>query len=171
MASTLLTAGIILGVTFLFIFLFSLLHKRGKQKNIENQRASFANLVAANNLTIHEKEQFGHYMIAIDTLQRKLCYLNFSGNKEEVKVIDLQKTKETRVVIEENSIYENKKGKTVFVEKHVIQLHLEITSKMINESKELLVFYTYHDGIVDYNRLKNRIEYWRDNINQFTKGQ
>lgn len=170
MASTLVTAGIILGITFLFIFFFSLLHKRGKQKALANQKASFENLVSANNLTINEKEQFEHYLIAMDTLNGKLLYVNFSSDKEDVKIIDLQKTKAARVDIEENSIYEDKKGKSVFVEKHITKLHLELTPKDVNQPKELLPFFQYEDGMIDYNRLKKRIEYWRDNINKFLKG-
>ena len=128
------------------------------------QKARFEYLLTENNLTIHEKEQFEHYLIAIDTVNRKLLYLNFSSEKEDIKVIDLQKTKTARVDVEENSIYEDKKGKSVFVEKHIMKLQLELTPK---DAKQLLPFYQYQDGMGDYNRLKNRIEYWRNNINNF----
>lgn len=171
MASTLFTAGLILGITFLFIFFFSLLHKKGKQKLLANQKTKFEDLVSTNNLTIFEKEQFENYLIAIDTLNAKLVYLNFSNTEEEAKVIDLQKIKTTKVDVEENSIYEDRKGKSVFVEKQNTKLQLELTPKDGSQAKELLTFYqVYKDGMLDFNKLKMRIEYWKDNINKFIKG-
>jgi hypothetical protein len=169
MASTLLTAGILLGITFLFIFLFSLLHKKGKNKALANRNAKFNALVAENDLTINEREEFEQYQIAIDTTNLKLLYLNFTTTTEDAKVIDLQKIKTAKVDIEENSIYENRKGKSVFVEKHILKLQLAITSKDANQPIELLTFYQYQDGMADYNKLKKRIEYWKDNINNFIK--
>jgi hypothetical protein len=169
MASTLLTAGILLGITFLFIFLFSLLHKKGKNKALANRNAKFNALVAKNNLTIKEREEFEQYQIAIDTTNLKLLYLNFTATTEDVKVIDLQKIKTAKVDIEENSIYENRKGKSVFVEKHILKLQLAITSKDANQPIDLLTFYQYQDGMADFNKLKKRIEYWKDNINNFIK--
>jgi hypothetical protein len=66
-------------------------------KGVANQKARFDDLASANNLTINEKEQFEHYLIAIDNLNAKLLYFNFSSEEEDVKVIDLQKTKTARV--------------------------------------------------------------------------
>ena len=103
MASTLFTAGIILGITFLFIFFFSLLRKRGKQKSSANQKARFDDSVSANNLNHKRKGTIWTLLFAIDTLNAKLLYFNFSSEEEDVKVIDLQKTKTARVDIEENS--------------------------------------------------------------------
>jgi hypothetical protein len=171
MASTLFTAGIILGITFLFIFFFSLLHKRGKQKALADQKSKFEQLVSASNLTINETEQFEHYLIAIDTLNAKLLYLNFSHPEEDARVIDLQKVKTARVEIEENSIYEEKKGKSVVVEKQISKLLLELTQKDVSQPKELLAFYQVHkDGMLDFNELKKRIEYWKENINNCLQG-
>ncbi len=66
--------------------------------SLANQKARFDELVSANNLTINEKEQFVHYLTAIDTLKAKLLYFNFSSEEEDVKVTDLQKQKQ-RVLI------------------------------------------------------------------------
>jgi len=59
------------------------------------------------------------------------------------------------VDIEENSIYEDKKGKSVFVEKQISKLQLELASKDAGKSEELPTFYQlYKDGMVDFNKLK-----------------
>ena len=141
MASTLFTAGIILGITFLFIFFFSLLHKEENKSRWQIKKQDLMTQFLQITLTINEKEQFEHYYIAIDTLNAKLLYFNFSSEEEDVKVIDLQKTKTARVDIEENSIYEDKKGKSVFVEKQIAKLQLELASKDAGKSEELLTFY------------------------------
>ena len=169
MASTLFTAGILLGITFLFIFLFSLLHKKGKNKALAIRNAKFNALVSTNNLTIREREEFDKYQIAIDSSNLKLIYFNFSSTPEDAKVVDLQKIKTAKVDIEENSLYENRKGKSVLVEKHILKLQLALSKKDADQPIELLTFYQYEDGMADYNNLKKRIEYWRDNINNFIK--
>lgn len=95
-----------LGTTFLFILLFSLLHKKGKSKSWANRKAKLDALVSTNNLNINEREEFDHFHIAIDTSNLKLLYCSFSSNEEDAKVIDLQKIKTARVDVQENSIYE-----------------------------------------------------------------
>lgn len=170
MASILFTAGILIGIIFLFAFFFSLLHKRSRQKALAKQQAKLDDLVAANNLTLHEKEAIDQYLIAMDTFHAKLLYLGFSNNDVYTMVLDLNKIKIAGVDIEENSIYEEKKGKSVLVQKHVTKLQLALTYKDASQPVALLPFYLSENGTDNYNTLKTRIEDWRDRINKFVKG-
>jgi lipopolysaccharide export LptBFGC system permease protein LptF len=168
MVSALYTAGIILGLTFLFIFFFSLLYKRGKQKAIENKKAKYASLVSSNNLIINEKEEFNNYLIAIDTVNGKILYLNFSNPKEEAMVIDLRKIKASRVEIEENHIYEEKKGKSILIEKQYTKIQLELTAKDAGQPKAVLILYQlYKDGMDDFKTVKKRAEHWQSTANAY----
>jgi hypothetical protein len=167
MASTLLTAGILLGLVFLFIFLFSLLHKKGKRKLLVTRHATFDALVSIHQLTINEREEFNHYYIAIDTSNLKLLYVNFSNTKEDVKIVDLQKITAVKVDLEEKSIYENRKGKPVLIEKEIVNLQLAITKKDADQTTEILRFYRYEDGMADHALLKNKVEYWKNKIANF----
>jgi hypothetical protein len=170
MASTLLTAGILLGFVFLFVFLFSQMHKRGKKKLLVTQNAVFNSLVSIHNLTINEKEEFAQYHIALDTSNLKLLYVNFSNTKEDVTILDLQKIKSVKVEMEENSIYENRKGKTVLIEKEIVTIKLILTIKDTVQPTAVLTFYRQEDGKTDYVVLKNRMEYWKKKISDYIGG-
>lgn len=167
MASILLTAGILLGFVFLFVFLFSQMHKRGKKKLLVSQNTVFNKLVSINNLTITEKEEFAHYHIALDTSNLKLLYVNFSNTKEDVTILDLQKVKSVKVNMEENSIYENRKGKTVLIEKEIVTIKLILTINDTVYPTTVLTFYRYEDGKTDYAVLKTRMEYWKQKITDY----
>src|SRR4051794_6783484 len=106
MASVLFTACIVIGLTFLFIFFFSLLHKNGIRKKLAAQQSKFEQTVSTNHLTIAKKEEFDKYIIAIDIQKRLLLYFDFSNIEDIVKLIDLQQIKKVKVDAEENSIYE-----------------------------------------------------------------
>jgi len=168
MASTLFTACIILGLTFLFIFFFSLLHKNGRRKTLVEQQSKFERLVTANNLNICEKELFDKYVIGIDVEKGLLVHIDFSNTPDSTRMIDLQKIKTVKVNTEEHSIYEEKKGKSFLVEKQLTKLQLELTPKDADQPKQLLPFYQlYKDGQHNFNGIKRRIEYWQENINNY----
>lgn len=170
MASTLFTAGIILGITFLFIYFFSILHKRGKKKAMEIKKTKFEDLISSNSLSINEKEELSNYVIAIDIKKAKVLYLNFSNTKEEPLVIDLRKIKSSKVEIEENTIYEEKKGKSVFVEKRYEKILLELLTSDANHKKYQLTFYDVHqDAMLDFKVVKKRVEHWQSTINSNIK--
>jgi len=168
MAYILFTACIILGLTFLFIFFFSQLHKNGRRKRLTEQQSKFERLVTAHNLTVSEKELFDKYVIAIDVEKGLLVHIDFSDTIDSTKLIDLHKIKTVKVNTEENSIYEEKKGKSYLVEKQLTKMQLELTPKDTNQPKQLLPFYQlYKDGQHNFSGIKKRIEYWQENINNY----
>ena len=140
MASTLFTACIILGLTFLFLFFFSLLHKNGRQKRLAEQQSKFERLVTAHNLTVSEKELFDKYIIAIDVQKGLLVHIDFSNTTDSTSLIDLHKMKTVKVNTEENSIYEEKKGKSYLVEKQLTKMQLELTPKDTNRQNNYCPF-------------------------------
>jgi hypothetical protein len=165
MTPTLITAAIIIGATFLFIMFFSLLHKRDRKQKLAKQKIAFSELVARNQLEISEKEELNNYIIAIDKNKFQLVYLDFSGTDAEKIVIDLRKVKSVKVDTEENSIYEERKGKSILIEKQVIKLQLAISLNDPHLSPNFLPFYQmYKDGIQDFTTVKNRAEYWQNII-------
>jgi len=168
MASTLFTACIILGLTFLFIFFFSLLHKSGRQKRLAEQQAKFERLVNAHSLAISEKEVFDKYVIAIDVEKGLLVHIDFSNTPDSTRLIDLHKIKTATANTEEDSIYEENKGKSVLVERQLTKLQLELTPKDTDQQKQLLPFFQlYKDGQHNFSSIKKRVEYWQDYINGY----
>lgn len=169
MTSTLLTAAIILGAVFIFIIFFIMLHKKGHNKKLEKQKAVFADCVWKNKLEISENETINNYLLAIDKLNFVLLYINFNEPTEVVHLIDLWNVKSAKVVTEDNSVYEYKKGKSILVDKHVSSLHLEVTLADNNQSKPYLLLYEYKDGMQDFVYIKRRATYWSEIINNSAK--
>lgn len=168
MTSTLFTAAIILGAVFIFIIFFSFLHKRGNNKKVAQQKLVFADIVWKNKLQISEKQSINNYLLAIDRINFALLYINFSSAKEEVVLIDLWKIRTVKVTTENNSVYEQRKGKSVLVDKQVNKLQLEITM-IDNQPTANLVLFEYRDGMQDFLKIKGYANHWAQLINKEVK--
>lgn len=167
MSSSLFIASIILGTVFIFIVVFILLHKKRDRKKLARQKLVMADIVWKNKLEIGKKETINEYVLAIDKVNFVLLYINFRNEKEEVNLIDLWNIKTAKVATEDNSIYEQKKGKPVLVDKQVTGLQLEIT--LVENTKTNLVLYEYKDGMHDFVHIKRRAHYWSELINNNVK--
>lgn len=164
MTSTLLTAAIILGAIIVLIALFIYVVGKGHNKKVAKQSIVFKDAVLKNNLEISEKEEINHYVFAIDKVKHILLYFNFTNNNIDTTVIDLQKVKSVRVDTEENSIYEEKRGKSVLVEKQVTKVQVEINLEDNQQTQHLLPLYQYVDGVQDIGSVKKRAEHWHATI-------
>lgn len=165
MTSALFTAAIILGTLFIFIILFILLHKKGSNKKLVKQKLVFADIIWKNKLEIIERETINNYLLALDKVNFILLFIDFSQSKEEVVLTDLWQIKTVKVTTEDNSVYEQRKGKSVLVDKQVSQLQLEITL-VDNQPKMNLVLYEYKDGMHEFVHIKSRADYWSHLINK-----
>ena len=168
MYSTLITISIVLGILFVFIILFVLLHKRGHNRKLVQQNVIFTNAVYQNKLDISEKETVNGHMLAIDRTNFTLLYINFRGPKEEVFLTDLWQIQTVKVTAEDNAVYEQRKGKSVLVDKQVIKLQLELAF-VDSQPKANLVLYEYKDGMQDFVHIKGRADYWSSLINKEIK--
>lgn len=167
MSSALFTAAIVLGAVFIFIIGFILLHKKGHNKKLGRQNTVFADIVWKNKLEISEKETINDYLLAIDKINFVLLYINFGEQKKEVALIDLWNIKTVKVTTEYNSIYEQRKGKQVLIDKQVNKLQLEVT--LAENQKTNLVLYEYKDGMRDFLYIKSRANHWAAIINSAIK--
>ncbi|GEO07810.1 hypothetical protein [Segetibacter aerophilus] len=168
MNETLFITAIILGAIFLFIILFILLHKRGQNKKTAQQKILLADVVWKNKLQLLLQETINNYLLAVDKVNFILLYIDFGNEKEEVVLIDLWQVKTIKVTTEDNSIYEQRKGKSVLVDKQVSKLQLELT--LIDEQqKKNLVLYEYKDGMQNLMEIKRRADYWCQLINKAVK--
>jgi hypothetical protein len=165
MSETLFIAAIILGAIFIFIIFFVLLHKKGHNKKIARQKVVLADILWKNKLEISVQETINNYLIAIDKVNFILLYINFSKEKEEVILIDLWQIKAIKVTTEDNSIYEQRKGKPVLIDKQVSKLQLEITLVDV-EAKANLILYEYKDGVQNFLQIKRSANYWCDLISK-----
>ena len=170
MDSTLLTAAILLGITFLLILLFSLAHKRGKKSDALKREAKLQDVVKNNNLQITEKEETAHFFIGLDVVKGVLIYISYFENKGVAEVIDLSKIKSAKVDEVENQTFEERNGKSVVVDSQVMTVQLEITIKDGAEARYSLPFYhMLYDSLVERTRLRARAEYWKDIISNNLK--
>jgi len=167
MTSTLFTAAIILGAIFIFIVFFIALHKKKHNKKLEKQKVIFTDLVWKNKLEISEKENINSYLLALDKINFVLLYIHFKEEKEEVELIDLWRIKAARAVNEDNSIYEQKKGKSLLVDKQITKIQLEVL--LHDMTKVNLALYEYQEGIQDYMFIRRRANYWAEMINSQIK--
>ena len=163
MLETLLTAAVVLGIVFIFIVVFILLHKRRDNRKLAKYKVVLADVVWKNKLDLAEQETINHCVIGIDKINFILLYINFSNDKEEVILLDLWQIKDLKVTTEDNNVYEQRKGKSVLVDKHVAKLKLAVTLIDV-ESKVDLILYQDGDGMQDFLQIKKRAEYWLDLI-------
>jgi len=170
MSSTLLTAAIVLGALFIFILLFVWMHKKEHNKKVAKKKIIFADIAWKNKLEISEKESINNCELAIDRTNFILLYINFSTPKEEVTLVDLWQIKTVKVATEENSVYEYRKGKSILVDKQVINLHLEITFAENDKPTLQLPLHQYKDGMHDFVLIKSRANYWSEMINDCVRG-
>ena len=159
MLESILTAAVVLGMVFIFIVVFVLLHKRRDNRKLAKYKVVLADVVWKNKLDLDEQETINQYIIGIDKINFILLYIDFSNDKEEVILLDLWQIKDLKVTTEENISYEQRKGKSVLVDKHVAKLKLEVTL-IDEESKVDLVVYQYGDGMQYIGPIRKRAEYW-----------
>jgi hypothetical protein len=159
MSEALFTAVVMLGAIFIFIFLFVLLHKRGHHKKLAKQRVVLADVTWKNKLELGEQETINNHLLAIDNINFILLYINFCNEKEDVRLIDLWQIKSAKVTTEDTSIYEQRSGKSVLVDKKVIKLQLEITLADVTP-KVNLVLYQFSNGMQEFVQIKTRAEHW-----------
>ena len=152
----------------MFIYFFSLLHRKSKEKRIALQQANFEKLVSTHQLVIDEQEVFDRYLLAIDRINGKFIYIDLHDKAEDEHIVDIHQIKGVKLINEENSIYEDKKGKSVLVEKLVTSLQLEIALKE-GKVSELLTFFKYGDAAGEYLRLFERVTIWKDNLTALLK--
>ena len=165
MSSTLLIAAIILSTVFFFIIVFILLHQKAHNKKIAKQKAVFAGYVWKNKLEISEKETINDYLLALDDANFVLLYLNLRQEKEEAALIDLWQIKTVNVNTEDTCVYEQRKGKSVQVDKLVSKLQMQVTL-VDSQKKADLVLYEYKDGMKDFEHIRKRTDYWCQIINK-----
>ena len=159
MLETLLTAAVVLGIIFIFIVLFIFLHKTRDNRKLAKYKVVLAEVAWKNKLDLAEQETINHYIIGIDKINFILLYIDFSNDKEEVILLDLWGMKDLKVTTEDNNVYEQRKGKSVLVDKHVAKLKLEVT--LIDAASKVdLVLYQYGDGMQDFLPIKERAAYW-----------
>ncbi len=159
MNEALLTTVIILSGVFFFIYLFALRHKRAFKKKIAMQQNFLADIVWKNKLELSMQETINNNLLAIDKKHLIFLHINYRNDKEEVALIDLWQIKAVKITTEENSIYEQIKGKPVLIDKQVSKLHLEITLSDVLQ-KTMLVLYNNEDGMQDFVELKKRANHW-----------
>lgn len=167
MLSSLYTVGVLFGITILFILLFTYLHRKAKRKSQSFQNSKFNALVKEHRLSVTEKETIGHYCIAIDNLNAKLLYIDFDNPEPVSSIIDLRQVKNARIASEEKSIYEEKKGRQVFLEKQLTKLELELIFNFPGESSKLPFFQLHKEGLQQFTSFKTRAEYWQALINNY----
>jgi len=155
MSSTLFTAAVIIGAVFIFIIGFVLLHKKRHNKKLAKQKSVLDDVIWKNKLEIVEQESINNYVLAIDRVNFVLLYIHFGNEKEEVGLIDLWQIRAVKVSTEDNSIYEQRKGKTILVDKQVSKLQLELTSVEV-QAKTNLVLYEYKDGMQNFVEIKKK---------------
>lgn len=165
MSETLFTATIILGAISILIFFFVLIHKKGHNKKIAKQKVVLADIIWKNKLEIVVQETIKNYLLAIDKVNFVLLYINFGKEKEEVVLVDLWQIKAVKVTTEDNSIYEQRKGKTVLIDKQVSKLQLELALADV-QAKSSLILYEYKDGMQDFVEIKRSANYWCDLISK-----
>ena len=159
MTSSLFTIAIVFAIVFIFILLFRLFHKKGKHSKIAMQKELVADIITRNKLEITEKETINNYLLAIDKINFMLLYINLSDSNGEAVLIDLWQIKTVKVSTEDNSVYEQKKGKSVLVDKRVSKLQIQVT--LINDQPIAdLVLYEYKDALEDFIYIKKRADYW-----------
>ena len=159
MTSSLFTIAIVFAIVFIFILLFRLFHKKGKHSKITMQKELVADIISKNKLEITEKEAINNYLLAIDKTNFMLLHINLSDPNEAAVLIDLWRIKTVKVSTEDNSVYEQKKGKSVLVDKRVSKLQIQVT--LIEDQPPAdLVLYEYKDAIEDFIYIKKRADYW-----------
>jgi G3E family GTPase len=168
MASTLFTAATIVGVVFILIVLFIIYHKKEHNKKLAMQQVVFADVVWKNKLEIIEKESINNYLLAIDKLNFVLVYINFNDPKPEVQLIDLWNVKFVKVASEDNTVYEQKNGKTIVTDRQIVKLQLEVTLAN-DQSNYNLLLYQYKDGMQDLMQIKKTANHWAGIINECVK--
>ena len=170
MDSTLLTAVIIVGITGGFIFLFSYLHKVKVKTRIAKRKLVYSGVICQHKLEVSEREEINDYIVVIDKANFLLLHIDFSDHQEEITLVDLWDIKKAELDLQERIIYEPKGGKFAPVEKQVIKLHLAIILKDPDQPRQLLSFYQFDKhNVQDLKITKQRVEYWRDIIQDCVK--
>lgn len=169
MVSTLFTAAIVLGLLFLFIIFFVQLHKKKDNKKLANQKVIISDLIWKNNLEISEQEGINNCFFAIDKINFVLLYVHFQNNTHEAQLIDLWNVKSAKISLEDNCVYEYKKGKSVLSDKQLDKLFIEL-SFINNPEKMPLLIYDLHDGLLDLLQIKSRANHWAQVINSCVEG-
>jgi hypothetical protein len=165
MSNAIFTAAIILAALFVFIIFFKFLHRKGHNKRLIRQKVVLADIAWKNKLEISVQETINNYLIAIDKVNFVLLYIDFGKEKEEVILLDLWQIKAVKVIIEDTSIYEQRKGKVVLMDKQVSKLQLEV--ELIDAPANAnLLFYEYKDGVQNFLEIKMRANSWCDLINK-----
>ena len=159
MISSLLPIGIVFLIVFLFILLFRYLHNKGKNEKIAVQKELLANVISANKLHVSESESINNYLLTIDKINFILLYFNLNDPAVKPVIIDLWQIKTVKITTEDNSIYGQKKGKPVLIDKKVSRLQIQVTFTE-DQGDTDLVLYDYKDALEDYIHIKKRADYW-----------
>ncbi|HMO61490.1 MAG TPA: hypothetical protein PKC39_14750 [Ferruginibacter sp.] len=142
-----------------------------KKEKIERKK-TISEFIAANQLTLTEKEAFQNLFIAIDTNQEKLFYITYNNSGHESAILNLKCIKAAKVDSIEQNIYDEIKGRQVVVGRHVNKIQLQLSLKNNIEMLHYLPFYQAHvNGIDELNTLKKRAEYWQELITHFCSCQ
>ena len=161
-----LTAAILLGIIFLFIFLFSFLHQWGRKKETLERQAKLQGLVTLNQLQLFEEEETRQFLIAIDKVNAKLIYIGYYENKGEVVMIDLREIKSVKVEEVENQPFAEKKEAPAGAGSFVAKVQLVLTGRNGADVTYRLSFYQMlYNAIDEKARMKTRAQYWREVVN------
>ena len=129
------------------------------------QQNLVAEIISKNKLEIAEKELINNHLLAIDKINFMLLYVNLRNPKEEAVLIDLWQIKTVKISTEDNSYYEQKKGKSVLVDKQVSKLQIQVTL-IDGQSVADLVLYEYKNALEDFIYIKKRADHWCHLINK-----
>jgi hypothetical protein len=148
---------ILIGSVFVPYYFFIL---AGKSET-NTIKSKFKASIEKNNLKVSQSETWANNYIAIDTDQKKLFFLKIHETESKEQLIDMNKIKETKIVIIKKSI------KTKYGLRDVLdKLDLEIF--LINGERIFLNFYDSNQIYTEDFELK-RAENWKSIIFELTK--
>jgi hypothetical protein len=165
MGSTLITAGILLGITFLFIFIFSMLHKKGKKAELEKRRKQLEAFLAKHRLTLTQKEEMANQYIGLDVDNHKLIYQLHDDKNIKWQYANLQQIRSTQVVVDEKTYYEERGGNSVPAGTHLSSIMLVLSATDAKNSHRIDFFKDIYNGAHEVSTLKSRAAYWEQLIN------
>jgi hypothetical protein len=165
MGSTIITAGILIGGTFLFIMLVMASHKRSKKNENQKKQSILNEMVSANGLVISAKEFLGQHLIAIDETNKAVMFVDAGNNGDTAVLIRMDKIKSSSVDVVAEQLFEERKGKKVSSGSRTALIQILLESKTPQTNHTPLVFYrAIINNIGERDYLKGRAEYWNQKI-------
>jgi hypothetical protein len=166
MASTLYITGILFGIIILFTILFRRFHNKENAGKFTVQE-SIATFISDKKIEITEMETINNYLLAIDRVNFLLLYQDNRNLAGRPLLIDLWQVKTAKTCTEEDSIYEQKKGKPFLIDKRVNKLKIQLTFIDGQPGPDLVLF-EYRNAAEDFIQVKKRSDHWCQLITKAT---